>query len=420
MAEKNKLNEGDAVTLSLTSMANGGAAMGRDSEDRAIFVPFTIPGEKVMVEITSSKARYAHGRAVEILTPSDERIEPKCKHFGVCGGCHFQHIDYSAQLRYKEHVIRDQLQRIGKFESPPIRPVLANPEPWSYSSEAVFYPSKGDKLGFWSPFIGEIIPIAECPILKEELQEIFQQVDLNLPSLRRLLLRASTDEGVLAALEIGDSEAPSLETDLPISVNLIISDGTTVNLIGDNHTVHEIKGRTFRATASSDFYPSAAAAEVVIDAVLEFVSPVQPKRIVELFSGVGLLTAFLAGSAKIVEGVESSADAVADLAANLEDKDNVSLYQGEPGEILPILDKSPDVMVLQPPASGLKPDEVDKVALLEPQNLIYVSSDIATLARDGRRLAQKGFDLLEVQPVDMRPQTFHALTISHWEAGIPR
>jgi len=417
MTEPNDQIQEDTITFTPDSMANGGKTVGRDSQDRALFVPLTIPGETVTVKITDSKPRFAHGKLIEILDPSPERIEPKCPHFGSCSGCHFQHIDYHAQLRYKKLVVEDQLRRIGKFTHAQVNATLENPEPWSYSTEVIFYRAGDDQLGFWSGSENEVIPIEVCHIIKDDLLETYRQVDLNLPSLRRLMLRVGDNGDVLAAMEVEDSEAPSLMADVPISVNMILPDGTTVNMVGDNHTIHEVKGRTFRVTAGSYIYPSTGATELLIDTVLRYTAPSPQDRIVELYSGVGLLTAFLAQSARTIDGVESSDDAVADLATNLEDLDNVTLYQGFVDEIVPILGRSPQALVVQPPPSGLKPKTLDEVALLDPERLVYISADVATLARDGRRFAQKGFQLIEVQPIDMWPQTYHTLTVSLWKPG---
>jgi 23S rRNA (uracil1939-C5)-methyltransferase len=417
MLEPKNQNQGSIITFTPDSMANGGKTVGRDSQDRALFVPLTIPGETVTVKVTDSKPRYAHGELIEILDPSPERIEPKCPHFGSCSGCHFQHIDYQAQLRYKELVVGDQLRRIGKFTQARVNAVLENPEPWSYSTEVIFHRTVSGQLGFWSSSANEVIPIDVCHIIKKDLLDTYQQVDLNLPSLRRLMLRVGDNGDLLAALEVEDSEAPSLMADVPISVNMILPDGTTVNMVGDNHTVREVRERSFRVTAGCDIYPSIGATELLIDTVLQYAAPSRLDRIVELYSGVGLLTAFLAQSAQMVEGVESSDDAVADLAANLEDMDNVTLYQGIVDEIVPSLGRSPQVLVVQPPRSGLKPKTLDEVVLLNPERLVYVSADIATLARDGRRFAQKDFQLVEVQPIDMWPQTYHTLTVSLWKRG---
>ncbi len=417
MPEPNNQNQGSRITFTPDSMANGGKTVGRDGLDRALFVPLTIPGETVIVEVTDSKPRYAHGELIEILDPSPERIEPKCPHFGLCSGCHFQHIDYQAQLRYKELVVGDQLRRIGKFTDARVNATLENPEPWSYSEEVIFHRSGIDQLGFWSSSANEVIPIDVCHIIKDDLLDAYRQVDLNLPSLRRLMFRVGDNGDVLAALEVDDSEAPSLMADIPISVNMILPDGTTVNMVGDNHTVHEVKERSFRVTAGCYLYPSTGAVELLIDTVLRYAAPTQHDRVVELYTGVGLLTAFLAQSAQTVEGVESSDDAVADLAANLEDMDNVTLYQGVVDEIVPSLNRSPQALVLQPPQSGLKPATLDEVVLLKPERLVYVSLDVATLARDGRRFAQKDYQLVEVQPIDMWPQTYHTLTVSLWKPG---
>jgi len=415
MLETHNLDVGETFTYTPVAMANGGKTVGRDPEDRALFVPLTIPGEEVRVEIVESKPRYAHAKLIEVLEPSPDRAEPRCPHYGLCGGCHFQHIDYMAQLRYKESVVIDQLRRIGKFTHVPVNATLANPEPWFYSTEVTFHRTTGGKLGFWSSSSREVIPIDTCTIIKDDLLELFRQVDLSLPTLRRLMLRVGDNGDMLAALEVDSDEAPSLTADVPVSVNMVLPDGRTVNMVGDNHTIRKVKGRVFRVTAGCFIFSSPGATELLIDTVLDYASLSSQDRVVELDSGVGLLTAFLAESSQHVVGVESNADAVADLATNLEDLDNVSIYQGEAGEILPDLNESPEVLVVQPSIVGLKPSILDEVARLDPDRLVYVSSDIATLARDGRRLGDKDFHPIEIQPIDMWPQTYHTLTVSIWK-----
>jgi 23S rRNA (uracil1939-C5)-methyltransferase len=137
----------------------------------------------------------------------------------------------------------------------------------------------------------------------------------------------------------------------------------------------------------------------------------------ELFCGVGTLTAFLAAKAAEVVAIEVNPDAVADAAANLEEFDNVSLYQGYVEEVLPLLEVKPDWVVVDPPSSGLPPELVDEIVALAPAGLLYISSDIATLARDGRRLEAKGYQLIRLRPIDMQPQTYHIQTVSLWSAS---
>lgn len=395
-------------------MANGGAAMGRDANDRVVFVPLTIPGEQILVEIVEDRKRFARGRLEEIVEPSPDRVEPPCPHFGPCGGCHFQHINYPAQLRFKEEVVRDQLNRIGGLEKITVKPVLANPEPWAFATDITFSPTSDGRLGFWSPVKGQVIPINTCLIIRERLLGAYQDVDLELANLRKLTLRLGDDESLLAALEVEELEAPSLETDFPISVALVLPDGVAANLIGDNHIVRSVKGCDFRVSAGCFFYPSPTALELALDVILDYAALAGDEKLLELYSGVGTLTAFLAPKSATTTAIEVNPDAVADAAVNLYNLENVTLYEGLVEEILPLLEVKPDLMVVDPPPAGLPPTVIDEIVVKAPRKLVYISSDVATLARDGRRLAAKGYRPVEVQPIDMVPQNYQVLTISSW------
>lgn len=407
------------IELTLTGMANGGAALGRDDQDRVVFVPQAITGERVEVEIVEDKKRYAHAQLRQVLEAAPSRITPRCPHFGPCGGCQYQHIEYQAQLQFKESIIRDQLGRIAHLPNAPIRPILPNPNPWHYGLEVTFSPTSEGEPGFWSPQLGRVMEIETCYIIRPSLLALFEDMDLALPGMRHVTLRTNDSDALLVALETEDEEAPAMETDLPVSVALVLADGTAVNLVGDNYLVQTVKGRDFRVSAASFFYNNTAAAEMVIDTVLEFAAGYKPslsgqETVLELFGGVGVLTSFLADGAKEVVTVEANADSVEDMAVNLETAENVTLYQGLVEEVLPLLTLSPDIMVLDPPPSGLPVEVLDEIGRLSPPRLIYSSSDIATLARDGRRLTESGYHLTTLQPIDTFPQTYQVQTISLW------
>jgi 23S rRNA (uracil1939-C5)-methyltransferase len=405
----------ETVTLDLTDMAHGGAAIGRDEQQRVIFVPLALPGERVRVEIVEDKGRYAHGRLVEILTPAPDRVEPRCPHFGPCGGCHFQHISYPRQLELKGHIVRDQLARIGRFADPPVAPVLANPEPWDYSVELTLNPAPEGGMGYWSPALGAVMPIETCHLVRPSLRDLLQDVDLELPGLRKIQLRVGDDEALLMAIAVDGVEPPELAADFPVSAAIILPDDTAVNLIGDNFTIQSVKGRDFQVTAGCFFYPSPAATSLLVDTLLQFARLTGQETVVELFSGVGMLTAFLAPAAGQVIGVELNPDAVADAAVNLEDTENVSLFEGAAEEALPTISAAIDLLVVDPPLSGLSRELMGLIAERQPPRLIYVSGDVATLARDGRQLAANGYRLTAVQPIDMTPHTYQILTVSLWE-----
>lgn len=405
----------DTVTLELVSMAHGGAAVGKDKRGRTIFVPYGIPGEKVRVAITGDKKKYAHAEIVEILKPSPDRVEPPCPHFGPCGGCHFQHMRYQAQLKVKRNVVADQLERLGGLKKIRVRPTLPNPNPYTYRVDMVLSPAPAGGLGYWSPALREVIAIEVCPISHPRLVELLHDIDLDLPGLRKLTLRIGADEALLAAIEVEDVEPPELEADFPVSVAIVLPDNTAASLVGDYYIVQAVKGRDFRLSAGCFFYPSSAAAEHIVDAVLKYAALNGTETVVDAYSGVGTLTAFLSPAAAQVIAIEVNPDAVADAAVNLEDTDNVTLYQGYTEDVLPTLDVRGSVMVVHPPAEGLSRAAIQAVKDAAPRRLIYVSSDVATMARDSKQLSQDGYHLVEVQPVDMTPQNFQVDTVSLWQ-----
>lgn len=405
----------EKLTLDVTEFANGGWALGRASRKRTVFVPYAIPGEKVRVEITAEKKKYVYTRLLRILKPSPDRVEPRCPYFGVCGGCHFQHMRYERQLQAKQEVTKDQFARIGNVKDAPVKPTLANPTPWAYRWEIALSPTREGGLGFWSPGEKRVIPIESCAIARPELLELLQDVTLDLPGLRKLTLRVGDDEALLAAVEVDGVEPPSLEADFPISVSIVLPDNTAASLVGDNFTVQAVKGRDFRISPGCHFAPSPAGMELVVETVLRYAALTGQETAVDLYSGVGTLTAFLAAQAAQVIAVEQNPDAVADTAVNLADLDNVSLYEGMVEEILPTFDIKPDVLVTNPPKTGLSREAATQILALRPSRIIYVSSDVATMARDGRKLNHAGYNLVELQPIDMRPQTYHVDLVGLWK-----
>lgn len=405
----------ESLTLELTDMANGGDALGRDEDGRVIFVPFAIPGETVRVEIVEDKGRFAHARLKEVVKPSPQRIEPRCPHFGVCGNCHWQHIEYEAQLAYKQEIVKDQLARIGHLEEVNVRPTLPNPEPWTYRTDVEFSPAPDGELGFWSSVLGEVMPVEVCYVIREPLLELFQDVDLTLPELRNLTLRLGDDDSLLVGLEVEGVEAPHLAVDFPVSAAMILPDGSAANLVGDNYVVKAVKGRNFRVSAGSFFYPSPPATGQLIDTVLAFGAFTGAETVCEAYCGVGTITAFLSERVAEIIGIEMAPDAVADAVYNLADTENVTLYEGGVAEVLAGIPIRPDVVVLDPPQDGLSREAVEEILKLGAPRIIYVSADPATLARDGRQLNEAGYDPQVVQPIDMKPQNFRAHSVSLWE-----
>lgn len=405
----------ETVTLSLTHMAHGGSAIARKKPYSTIFVPLGIPGERVRAQIVSKKNKHAQAEIVELLDASPERVQPRCAHFGICGGCHFQHIDYHAQLRIKRNVVVDQLARIGKIKNAPVAEMLPNPQPYAWQVEMVLSPVGNGRLGYWSPFLREIIPISECPISHPELVTLLEDIDLDLPGLRKLALRIGDDEALLAAVEVDNVEAPELAADFPVSAAIVLPNRTAANLVGDNYTVQQVLGRDFRVSPGCYLAPSPAAMGQIVETVLGYAALTGEEQVLELYSGVGAITAFLAHRAAQVTAVEQNPDAVEDMAFNLDEFDNVAVYADSVEAALPQLETAVDLLVAHPPAQGFSRKALQQITEKRPSRIITVSGDVATLARDGRQLARAGYQLAAVQPIDMQPQTFHIETVSLWK-----
>ncbi len=404
------------ITLDLIEMANGGSAVARGKKKLTIFVPYGIAGEKVQATIISQKNDHARAEIVQVLRPSPDRIEPGCEYFGVCGGCHYQHMRYEAQLRTKKDIVLDQMERIGNVKNAPVCETLPNPTPWAYRVEMSLSPTKDGRLGFWSPHQKEVIPIEACPISRPQLLTLLQDIDLELPGLRKMTLRMGADEELLAAIEVDDVEPPSLEADFPISVAIVLPDKTAATLVGDHFIVQSVHERDFRVSPGCFLPASLAGMALVIDTVLRYAALTGAESVLELYSGVGMLTAFLAEQAAHVVAVERNQDAVADMAVNLAHTENVSVYEDFVESALPVLDEAFDLVVLHPVKDGVSRDGMQALLEKRPFRIIYVSSDIATMARDGGQLIRRGgYKLIEVQPIDMQPQTYHVETVSLWE-----
>ena len=402
------------LTLTLTDMAHGGLALGRDKSGRAVFVPFAIPGETVRVRPPRPGDRAARAELLAVVRPSPDRVEPRCRHFGVCGNCAFQHMSYESQLRAKMAVVRDQLSRVGGIRNPVVRPIVPHPAAYDYRGETTLFRADEGGLGYWSPVLRRIFRVAECPILQPELQAALGELDVELPDLRKLTLWLGDDDELLAALEVEGVEPPELAADFPISVAIVLPDRTAASLIGDPYLVRTVGGRPLRVSPGVAFPHSATAAEMLAAAVLDVAAIAPGEVVLESQAGAGWLTAALAARAAEVIAIEPNPDAVADAAENLDPFDNVSLYEATEAEALPALARAPDVAVFH--SGGLSPAAFDWLAAARPGRVVVVA-EVGLLAKEAKRLAGAGYRPVAFQPVDVGPQGFGVEVVGGWSRG---
>jgi len=424
----------DTFIVKLEKLTYGGDALGRlpdpltGTSGRAVFVPFALPGETVRARSVEAKRGHVRTELIEVLEPSPERITPKCPHFGACGGCHYQHMPYAAQLRAKEDILRDQLTRIGHIENPPISPIVFSPLEWNYRNHVQFHLTEAGKLGFVrsgerrfvrsNNGIGpsqSLLAISECHLPEPALNALWPQLEFEPGSgLGRVSLRLGADEEVMLVLESNDPNLPEMEIEADISV-VHLSAGDAVMLAGDDHIVVRVLGRGFHVSAGSFFQVNTAIAAKMVEHLLTTL-PISPKTtLLDVYCGVGLFSAFFAPHVKRLISVESSPSACEDFAVNLDEFENVELYEASAEDVLPALDVRPDILLVDPPRAGLHRRASDGILALRPATLAYVSCDPSTLGRDAARLVTGGYRLKQVTPFDLFPQTYHIESISIFE-----
>jgi 23S rRNA (uracil1939-C5)-methyltransferase len=412
---KRMTSQRETFDIQLEKFTYGGEALGRLPDNRAVFIPFGLPGETVRVRLTQEKKNFARGEIVEILESSPNRIDAKCKHFGECGGCHYQNLPYEKQLQAKTEILIDQLKRIGRIEYPPVQKFVASPNPWNYRNHIQFSLNGDGKLGFQKSNSNQIVPIDECHLPETSINELWPQLEFEPETnVERVSLRGGIDEDMMLVLESATSETPELEIEAGISITHVY-EGNTVVIAGSDHIMMNVLGRDFKVSASSFFQVNTTMAGKMVEHLLAQLPITEISTILDVYCGVGLFSAFLAPKCKTMIGIESSESACEDFTVNLDEFDNVELYEGSAEYVIPHLEAKPDILLVDPPRAGLDKAVVDGILKLNPGLVAYVSCDPSTLSRDASRLIGGGYKLKEVKPFDLFPQTYHIESISIFE-----
>jgi 23S rRNA (uracil1939-C5)-methyltransferase len=393
-------------------MAFGGEAIARH-EGKAIFVPLAMPGDEAEIEIVEDRGRFARGRLVELIRPAPERVIPRCKHFGVCGGCHWQHVDYAQQLTYKTQIVGEQLQRIGGLRDPLVHPTIGPDEPWHYRNHTQFHLTRDGRLGYMALRSHDVIPIEECHILEPPVEQLWRELDVELPDLDEVALRAGVHTGEqMVVFQLKSDEAPQAEIDLPVNAVAALADGSEHVLSGDPYFHERLNGHVYQVSATSFFQVNTRMAERLVTLVVETSQFTVSTRVLDAYCGVGTFALALAPHVARVVGIEYAPDAVRDARVNAQAFANVEMLEGTVEAVLPGLREQFDVVVLDPPREGCAPAVSNAIVARGIPRVVYVSCDPSTLARDVKRLSAAGYQFVDAQPLDMFPQTFHIETVA--------
>lgn len=407
----------ETVLVTLEKMTYSGNAIGRLPDHRAVFVPFGLPGEQVLVQVLEEKRGFARGKIKQVEQPSPERISPHCLHFGVCGGCHYQHMAYATQLKIKSAILVDQLARIGHISDPPIQAIYPSPDQWNYRNHVQFQVGPDGRLGFLAHRSNQVVPIQECHLPLPRLNSLWPHISLEADmGIHRVVVHEGTNEDLLLVLEGTQPVSPHLELEAGIPVVYSFADQRTI-LAGEDTLQMTIdpqggrQPRLFQVSSGSFFQVNTALTESMLNHVLEIL-PEKIGCLLDIYCGVGLFSAFLKERTDHLVGIESNPSACDNFMLNLDEFKKVDLYQGRAEYILPGLDIKPDVALVDPPRAGLDPRVVEALLKMMPGILVYISCDPSTLARDASLITKGGYRLDQVTPVDLFPQTYHIESIN--------
>lgn len=440
---------GDEVLVTIHGIGSSGEGVGR-VDDFTVFVPFALPGETVKVSINMVKKTYATGKLIDIVTPADNRIEPTCELYGVCGGCQLQHITYEGQLSLKTQKVKDVIERIGHQNPDLVKPALGPKEPWAYRNKMQMPVggARGDiQMGFYAMGSHDIVQGTNCPIQADGNNSIAQTCYDIAKELDVEPYDEHTGKGVLRHVigRIGQSgwmvilvtatehlphqeewveritnRIPQVET-IVHNVNSkrtnVILGPTNYVLYGDGTITDHIKDLRFTLSPHSFFQVNPEQTTVLYYQALAYADLKGNETVIDAYCGTGTISLFLAHKAKHVIGIEIVEPAIINARENARNNgyDNTEFIVADAAVEMPKLYKAgvrPDVIVFDPIRAGCKEEVLTSAAGMEPKRIVYVSCNPATMARDIEILTHYGYELKEVQPVDMFPMTAHVEAVA--------
>lgn len=446
--------------VEITGVAAEGKSIAR-VDDMVVFIPYGAPGDVVNIKLDKKKRSYAEAHIVNMVKPSPDRVTPACEHFGVCGGCKWQHIPYESQLRYKRDQVVDALTRIAKVEIPEVNPTLGSKETFCYRNKLEYTFSckcwitfedlrsgreiaDRNALGFHIPgAFDKVLDIKKCWLQDDLSNRIrlfvrqyalgkgyeFYDIKAQQGLMRTLMVRiASTGEVMLIVVfarpeqeKINDlmgaiaAEFPEITSLLYVvnqKVNDTIADQEVITYRGRDYINEEMEGLQFRIGPKS-FYQTNSLQAYELYKVAHRMACLKPDDLVyDLYTGTGTIANFVARQVKKVVGIEYVPEAIADAKLNSEVNgiDNTIFFAGDMKDVLTdgfIAEHGrPDVMIIDPPRAGMHEDVVNVILNARPERIVYVSCNPATQARD-LALMDSLYRVEEVQPVDMFPHTHH-------------
>ena len=446
--------------INITDVAAEGNGIAR-VDNMVVFIPYGAPGDVADVKIDRKKHSFMEGHIERLVEPSPIRVEPRCEHFGVCGGCRWQHLPYQFQIEAKQRQVKDALDRIAKIEYPEIMPILGSKQIYGYRNKMEYtfsnrcwltfeqmrsgeeFPDR-DAAGFHIPgAFDKVLDIKNCHLQDDLGNRIRLFVkkyckDNNLPFydlraqhgfIRTLMRRIASTGEVMVVAVAGSDDVTAVETMLKalseqfpeitslhyvinLKVNDSIADQEVIHFAGKPYIEEEMEGLKFRVGPKSFYQTNSLQAYELYKVVRNFAELTGDELVYDLYTGTGTIANFVSHKARHVIGIEYVKEAIDDAIINSEANGitNTEFYAGDMKDVLTdeFIEKHgrPDVMIVDPPRAGMHQDVVDVILRARPRRIVYVSCNPATQARD-LQLLNEAYRVEAVQPVDMFPHTHH-------------
>ncbi len=417
---------GKKSTLECLRLLSDGSGIGY-MDGIATFVPGLLPGETGEVEVYEAKKKWQRARLVKIIKRSPERIGAPCSVFEQCGGCQLQHTTYEETLVWKQRWVEDALTRIGKI-TVQVKPIIGTPVPWRYRNKARLHRVPTGKLGYYKEKSKELIHFSDCILLSERMNRWVRLTEEFLTDgfveIHTITFRENTRgegsillEGPPTKALSGEDNPEFFEALFKEGVRSVWgtdSEGNLALVWGEEGFSQTILDMTFDVSPLSFLQINSLQTDVLYSHVLEMAALKGNEIVWDLYSGIGTLALALALKAQKVTGIEENPYAVEDAIQNAVNNNavgHVEFLKGKVESRMMKIDENPDVVVLDPPRTGMDPLVTQRLLELKPQRIIYVSCDPGTLARDLAVLNQGGYRVDSVQPVDMFPWTQHVETV---------
>lgn len=443
-----KIKHPKLVEINIVDLAFDGKSVGH-LDGKVCFLKGGLPGEKVLAEITSEKRRFNNGIVRDIINKSDKRINAVCSHFGHCGGCTWQDLDYSDQLYYKEKQVNDCIERIGNLGTVKIHDIIGSDDIFYYRNkmEYSFHTAENDDFTLGLHVRGEfddIFNLNECHISSEHDEKIVkwfrEYVKKNNISvydvknhggyMRFLMLRTTSNTSQLMVNIVTNyGDFPNFEkmvneltSEFPQITTIVhnqngqksnIAIGEIENIFyGPGYIEEKIFDSTFRIKANSFFQTNTKQAQKLYQTGFDMLKPENNDRILDLYCGTGTIGILIAPMVSDVVGVELVSDAVSSARENalINNIENITFYEGFVKDFLREYNNSKiyfDTIIVDPPRAGLNPKALKKLLKMKPKKILYISCNPATFARDAKIIVENGYILPELKPIDMFPHTMH-------------